>query len=301
MKKKFIFSLLVILLIVSMASFSLASLEENLEFVKTGVIGHELYGPIGTLFGDEEVNIYVTLDNGEELVVGLVTEDELIKSIEIGELSDPSLNVYTTEAVINGILVSSNSNNAIKSAFYSDEITYEGVGFFNTIKFAILSVFIDMIPEDDEEMGDELDSNEEPIFSPGGWDVEDNGEDLSDNQQDDNQQETEINNQIIENGNNEITDEEMTEPGVHVVKFVSDGFEPNEITINVGDTVRWENERTGNLNQGMVIGSRWCISTKSGVLEEGESFEFTFDRAGDCIIIDGIVTTLTMKVKIEGE
>ena len=85
----------------------------------------------------------------------------------------------------------------------------------------------------------------------------------------------------------------------HVVKVTVKGFDPNEITIKVGDSIQWENARSGNLNKAIILGSQQCTRIKSQILLIGDTFTWEFDKAETCTIIDAITTTQIMKVHVE--
>jgi plastocyanin len=66
-----------------------------------------------------------------------------------------------------------------------------------------------------------------------------------------------------------------------VVKIVanagSNSFSPNPVEIKVGETVTWINDNSG----------RHTLTSKdgvfdSGIMGKGQSFSFTFDKAGEC-------------------
>jgi len=66
-----------------------------------------------------------------------------------------------------------------------------------------------------------------------------------------------------------------------VVKIVanagSNSFSPNPVEIKVGETVTWINDNSG----------RHTLTSKDGVFDsgmmgKGQSFSFTFDKAGEC-------------------
>src|SRR3989344_1220641 len=86
----------------------------------------------------------------------------------------------------------------------------------------------------------------------------------------------------------EVKEEEIT---VHKVKMTADGFKPDKLYIKVGDTVVWENMRSGTINKAMIIGVRECREVRSGFLKPGETFSWTFDQPITCTIADGIMTT----------
>lgn len=85
----------------------------------------------------------------------------------------------------------------------------------------------------------------------------------------------------------------------HYVNLIEGGFEVPEITIKVGETVAWKNEREGYVSKAMVLGTKQCQPIRSGMFGPGEVFRWTFTKAETCIIADGIYTTETMKVIVE--
>ena len=92
---------------------------------------------------------------------------------------------------------------------------------------------------------------------------------------------------------------ELKEGETHFVELTAEGFVPAELAINVGDTVVWQNVRSGQISKAMVIGVRECGKVRSKVLEAGESFSWTFDWSAKCTIVDGIMTTVESKVIVE--
>ena len=81
-----------------------------------------------------------------------------------------------------------------------------------------------------------------------------------------------------------------------IVKLVNGGFNTAAITINVNDTVVWQNDRTGSYKMALILGNRECRDVKSGIYYSGESYNFTFTEPGTCWISDGIYTTQAMRV-----
>ncbi|WP_124978619.1 plastocyanin [Aphanothece sacrum] len=57
------------------------------------------------------------------------------------------------------------------------------------------------------------------------------------------------------------------------------GFQPKELTINAGDTVKWINNKLAPHNA--VIDGNTILSHKGLVFAPGESFESTFNDAGE--------------------
>ncbi len=85
----------------------------------------------------------------------------------------------------------------------------------------------------------------------------------------------------------------------HYVNLVEGGFEIEEITIKVGETVAWKNEREGYVNKAMILGTKQCQPIRSGIFMPGEVFRWTFTKAETCVIVDGIYTTEMMNVIVQ--
>ena len=61
------------------------------------------------------------------------------------------------------------------------------------------------------------------------------------------------------------------------------GFDPAEISIKRGDTLIWLNEDTKNMVLNIKKGTKpaWAKVVASDLIKKGESYERTFDEAGD--------------------
>ncbi len=105
---------------------------------------------------------------------------------------------------------------------------------------------------------------------------------------------------IVENAEIETTVEEEVSTGTtHLIKVNLKGFDPNTITIKAGDSIQWENVRSGNLNKVMIVGSSPCTSAKSAILMPGETYSWTFNEPVKCSFTDAITITQLMKVIVE--
>ena len=61
-------------------------------------------------------------------------------------------------------------------------------------------------------------------------------------------------------------------------------FVPSEVTINVGDTVIWQNNDSGThtVTSGIIDDpSKWSEIFESGFAKPGVEYQYTFDTAGD--------------------
>ena len=95
----------------------------------------------------------------------------------------------------------------------------------------------------------------------------------------------------------------------HIIIVKDDAFEPQNLTIMVGDTIRWKNEReTAQATRGSAL-LLWhsrsdgysSADFKSGTFYPGETWEFTFEKEGklayqDAIFINaGIIGIITVE------
>ena len=259
-------------------SSSLSQLNQELQ-------GQEMIGSIGKFFGDEIINLYVEPNN---LIFTIITNDKKIEKIELAENEDPSLKVFTSEEVISEVLSSQNQMKALRKVIQEEKITYKAIGFSNKIKFAFLKMFFKITEEDKADNVEEI--------------VEEETEELE------NVDEIEDNSEIKEEVEVEEVEAETEEPEVeeleeensaHTITINKEGFSPKELKIKRGDTVEWKVNRTGYLNKAMVLGTMQCVQVKSGVLQNEETFSWTFDKVKKCTIVDGITTTQIGTIIIE--
>ena len=92
---------------------------------------------------------------------------------------------------------------------------------------------------------------------------------------------------------------ETTAGTTHLVKVNLKGFDPATITIKAGDTIQWENVRSGNLNKVMIIGSSPCTEVRGAILMPGETYSWTFENSAKCVFTDAITITQLMKGIVE--
>ena len=268
---------LLLILFLLTASFAVAHFSRVVDQLAGELEGQEIPSPLGMLFGDEKINVHLSLTNGEEMVVGVITEDDKVKSIDFSALEEVSLNVYASEEAITKIQNSDDQLSALKEAMDDDEISYKAVGFGNKIKFAFASVFSKIAGLFTGEEVDNVDGEDE---------IEENGSVEADTVFEEIEEVDEV--------------EEPTGAITHPVPLINTGFDVNgTLEIKVGDSVEWHNIRTGTAKKAMMIGGSGCNKIKSGVFNPGESFSWTFEEAGSCTIIGGIYTTATMKIKVQ--
>ena len=321
------------------SAINVDELTNEMELAKSEIIGQELPGPLATMFGNEKVNIHVNLESGDKLVVAVVTENNKLTSFDFNTLSDPTLNVYLDDVTLAKIQSAKDPLKELKNALDQEKITYKAVGFWKKIKFAFLSMFVNMLGgfsdnadvdgvvveeivvedsednleetkddlddiddesleidlDDDEELEDlELDLDDEDfldeIFETEEESVEEDTEPVTDEEID-----LEETNDLEEDSEDEelVSDEQKED---HIIKMTDEGFSKDELSIKVGEKITWENVRNGKFKQAMIIGTQKCGSVKSKFFNPDESFSWTFEEPVNCLIVDGIMTTKSMKL-----
>jgi hypothetical protein len=99
-----------------------------------------------TFIGAERIRAEITLNDGSALIFGITTDsDARVTSLEKGEIADPTIKAYTTEATVRSILASSTPVTAFEEALETGTIRFEGVGFGNTIKLGLMKVGLKLV------------------------------------------------------------------------------------------------------------------------------------------------------------
>jgi len=94
-----------------------------------------------TFIGAERIRAEITLNDGSAFIFVITTDsDARVTSLEKGEIADPTIKAYTTEATVRSILASSTPVTAFETALETGTIRFEGVGFGNTIKLGLMKV-----------------------------------------------------------------------------------------------------------------------------------------------------------------
>jgi hypothetical protein len=99
-----------------------------------------------TFIGAERIRAEITLNDGSALIFGITTDsDARVTSLEKGEIADPTIKAYTTEATVRSILASSTPVTAFEDALETGTIRFEGVGLGNTIKLGLMKVGLKLV------------------------------------------------------------------------------------------------------------------------------------------------------------
>lgn len=84
-----------------------------------------------TVIGNERINTYLTLNSGNKIILGGITNKARILQAQIGEISNPTLNIYITEKTIQRL---TKKEVTLEQAIKSKEITYKSLRIRTSIK-----------------------------------------------------------------------------------------------------------------------------------------------------------------------
>ena len=101
----------------------------ELEALQQELVGKELPGPLGGLFGNQRINFHLELDSGKTVVAGIIIQDKVIKNVQIAEVSNPTLEIKTSETVVRSALQSPAPAATLRRALKEKQITVKAIGF----------------------------------------------------------------------------------------------------------------------------------------------------------------------------
>lgn len=98
----------------------------------------------------------------------------------------------------------------------------------------------------------------------------------------------------------EEVEEVIEEPQNPQISIEGLSFEPNEITISVGETIDFNNNReAGRWEKAHLMGVREIRDAESEDFYPGESWSYTFTEAGRFQMVDMYITTMVMTIVVE--
>jgi hypothetical protein len=138
MKK--LFSILLVLVIMSVPAFSVDFFNVNLDTLKTEFNQQETPWIIETVLGTENINIEVTGDTPLEM--NIQTEDGKIKSIGTEKSANPTLTIEIPEDKIEEIMNSGNPMGGLIDVIKNKEVKVEGTNWLINLKIFILDIIL---------------------------------------------------------------------------------------------------------------------------------------------------------------
>jgi len=143
--KKAIF-LLIILMLPTAFAINTANIINDLNTIKDNFNSN--FRPstiIKTMFGNEKINLHITEDNGETLIIGINTNNMKITEIKEGALESPTVNAYTTEPIMDRILKADNSLIELSNALAKEEVTYTPVTLTSKIRYKLAKALVSVV------------------------------------------------------------------------------------------------------------------------------------------------------------
>ena len=298
---------------------SLESIAADVEAWALENQGKDIPAPVAVALNNQRLQGHLTVEGGQELLVGIVIENKKFSSITLNEIKDPTIEVYMGLNTLTDIMNSQNSAGIFQKAVKEGKITYKAHGLFNKIKLFLLLKFALKMAELKPSLPELNESSEdtEKTRKKGAASDQETEKSLPDTKTKKGgflpEEGKESSNSVSKADNSTakasptVTETEATTSSVenistsqsHTVLLIDGGFEVKEVRINAGDTVIWKNERESRYSKGMVLGTKACARLKSGFFGPGEIFRGKFEKSGECVVVDGIYTTQTMKVIVE--
>ncbi len=258
--------------------------------------GQELPEPLNSFLGDQRINIHITQTDDEEIIAGVVIEKNIFKQVVLAEVKEPTLNVYTTKETFQGLMDAEDQKEYFTTALKEGKISYKAVGLKNKMKFA----FASLIARISSSFKKEKTSNIEIIPKEKIEKQKKTAEKITASIVADINKEKDTESKKEEVEESKASEKQLEDDSLHIVELIDGGFQMNQLTINVGDTVEWKNVRTNQqYKKALIVGSQKCGKVKSGIYFPGESFKWTFNEPLSCLIVDGIYTTQTMKLTVK--
>ncbi len=260
---------------------------EQLELLSAELTGKELPAPLGTLFGNQRVIVHLSV-NGTEETLSLVTENNKVTSVTAGEVDNPTLRGWISEEALAEIINSKNPSLALQKSLDREEIRYEAVGFFNKIKFSVVSVFARLFAGKMSDTENIEENKENTVVAQGVLKESD--------------EENALPEEVEQESGNQLTGQAVKmipKTGeTHTIQLIDGGFDIKKISIAVGDTIVFENIREKIPSKALIVGTTSCRSIKSEFLEPGDVFSHTFDNALECVIADGVFQKEGVRVTV---
>ncbi len=141
--KKIIFGFLIALMLVSFVSAAELNVVEELDRIKT--IYNEnvesVPGFVTTLFGNEQINIYVSevkqINDVGEAIYSISMKEGVMENIQEGAIEEPTMNAYLSEETLLKLLWSEDPFNDFKAALDEGSVTYQAVTLTGKIKYGL--------------------------------------------------------------------------------------------------------------------------------------------------------------------
>ncbi len=150
MKKRYVATFMILVILVMIMHTGVLAQEKSgsyylelEEYVETynSNLG-SIPGIVKRLFANENINFYISFDQGEE-VIGVATSGSCeILTFQAEELGNPTLLAYIDGAMIDAALAEGTQEKALEAV---NSIKLEGVGFMKKMKVAFLNLMLKVV------------------------------------------------------------------------------------------------------------------------------------------------------------
>ena len=137
---KTLFSILLVLVILSVPAFSADFLNINLDTIKADFNQQETPWIVETVLGTENINIEIT--GNTPLTLNIETENGKIKNIGTEKSPNPTLTIEVPESKIEEILSSGNPMEGLANAIKNKEVGVDGTSWLMKLKIFILDFIL---------------------------------------------------------------------------------------------------------------------------------------------------------------
>jgi len=138
--------ILILLFIIPLSSAYGGGTTEDLEAIKTNY-NENFNAPsfVRTLFGDQRINLYISHEDGDQSIVGAISENSKVNELQEGAIENPTLNVYLNEETMESILSSQMPFDALSTALDDGSLRYESVTVGNKVKLGFARTVIKIV------------------------------------------------------------------------------------------------------------------------------------------------------------
>lgn len=102
-------------------------------------------GVLKSLFGNERMNVYIEYQEGDDLILGVVTKNGKVVELKKGEISEPTMKVTLKASLIKSVFASQDPAKEFLDAFNRGEIAYEAYSTTKKIKLFFVKIIAKLL------------------------------------------------------------------------------------------------------------------------------------------------------------
>ncbi len=121
------------------------TIDEILEDLSETMLNRLIPTPFSHIIGNERIEVIINTDNESQILYSFVSQDNVIQTIQKGEIENPTIGIEISESIIRDILDSDNQFEALKQAYQDKNIQIAGNGVWNSIKVGTVKTIANII------------------------------------------------------------------------------------------------------------------------------------------------------------